>query len=366
MNLDCRQDGAARSRLPRPLHLQPDHRRHRGGRRHPDRRLQPAHRSLGPQRPHPQGLARGGRSRSALIGEAVDLTYAMTISAPARDAGRLAAGKHGFAEMLKAARSPLVIVGRARWRAPTARDPRAGRGARQRSARHGGWNGFACCTRRPRASAPSISASCPGEAGSTSPASRRRRRRDRRAVPARRRRDRHVGSASAFVIYQGTHGDRGAHRADVILPGAAYTEKNGTYVNTEGRVQLADRAVFPPGEAARTGRSCARCRTCSARRCRSTRWPAARRALRRVTRIFAAVDRVAPAAAGATFGEARRRVRRRAVRARRSQTSTSPTRSPRLARPWPNARALAAQARRGGVGGPHGMTFLDRLLGSPS
>jgi len=52
-----------------------------------------------------------------------------------------------------------------------------------------------------------------------------------------------------FVIYQGHHGDRGAMRADVILPGAAYTEKDATYVNTEGRPQRATRAVFPPGEA---------------------------------------------------------------------------------------------------------------------
>jgi NADH-quinone oxidoreductase subunit G len=52
-----------------------------------------------------------------------------------------------------------------------------------------------------------------------------------------------------FVVYIGTHGDRGAHRADVILPGAAYTEKSGIYVNTEGRVQMANRAGFPPGEA---------------------------------------------------------------------------------------------------------------------
>ena len=52
-----------------------------------------------------------------------------------------------------------------------------------------------------------------------------------------------------FVIYQGSHGDRGAHRADVILPGAAYTEKSATYVNTEGRAQQTVRAVFPPGEA---------------------------------------------------------------------------------------------------------------------
>ena len=52
-----------------------------------------------------------------------------------------------------------------------------------------------------------------------------------------------------FVVYIGTHGDQGAHRADVILPGAAYTEKSGIYVNTEGRAQIANRAAFPPGEA---------------------------------------------------------------------------------------------------------------------
>ena len=55
--------------------------------------------------------------------------------------------------------------------------------------------------------------------------------------------------AEAFVIYQGHHGDAGAMRADVILPGAAYTEKHGTYVNTEGRPQIALPAVSPPGEA---------------------------------------------------------------------------------------------------------------------
>ena len=53
----------------------------------------------------------------------------------------------------------------------------------------------------------------------------------------------------AFVVYQGTHGDAGAHRADVILPGAAFTEKSAIYVNAEGRVQMTNRASFPPGEA---------------------------------------------------------------------------------------------------------------------
>ena len=55
--------------------------------------------------------------------------------------------------------------------------------------------------------------------------------------------------ATTFVIYQGHHGDAGAHRADVILPGAAYTEKYGTYVSTEGRVQRGQLAVYPPGQA---------------------------------------------------------------------------------------------------------------------
>jgi NADH-quinone oxidoreductase subunit G len=56
-------------------------------------------------------------------------------------------------------------------------------------------------------------------------------------------------SKKAFVVYQGHHGDHGAMHADVILPGAAYTEKNGVYMNTEGRPQIARQAVFPPGEA---------------------------------------------------------------------------------------------------------------------
>ncbi|NHB78011.1 NADH-quinone oxidoreductase subunit NuoG [Rhodobacter calidifons] len=57
------------------------------------------------------------------------------------------------------------------------------------------------------------------------------------------------GADAPFVIYQGSHGDRGANRADIILPGAAYTEENGLFVNTEGRPQLAFRAGFAPGEA---------------------------------------------------------------------------------------------------------------------
>jgi NADH-quinone oxidoreductase subunit G len=58
-----------------------------------------------------------------------------------------------------------------------------------------------------------------------------------------------TADSDAFTVYLGTHGDAGAHKADVVLPGAAYTEKAGLYVNMEGRVQMANRAVFPKGEA---------------------------------------------------------------------------------------------------------------------
>ena len=106
-----------------------------------------------------------------------------------------------------------------------------------------------CCTPPRAGSARSTSASCPqpggkdhgaacSAAGSTcsgcSPPT--------SSIPA-------AIGADTFVVYQGHHGDRGAARADVILPGAAYTEKSGTWVNTEGRVQRGFLSVQPPGEA---------------------------------------------------------------------------------------------------------------------
>jgi hypothetical protein len=76
--------------------------------------------------------------------------------------------------------------------------------------------------------------------------------------------------AGAFKVYVGHHGDKGAAQADLVLPGAAYAEKHGTYVNIEGRVQRGERAPSRRATRARTGRSSARCPTCSASRCRST------------------------------------------------------------------------------------------------
>jgi NADH-quinone oxidoreductase subunit G len=184
-----------------------------------------------------------------VVGEAVDLTYpAQHLGAGPETLADLLAGRHSFAEALRKAERPIVIVGQGALARPDglAVLSAAARLAREVGAVKDGWNGFAVLhTAASRVGALDLGF-VPGEGGLTA---------------------REMASAGgvdvlfnlgadeieiapgAFVIYQGTHGDRGAHRADVILPGAAYTEKTATYVNTEGRVQLANRAAFPPGEA---------------------------------------------------------------------------------------------------------------------
>ncbi len=106
----------------------------------------------------------------------------------------------------------------------------------------------------------------------------------------------------AFVIYQGHHGDRGAHRADVILPGAAYTEKDGTFVNTEGRVQRASRASFPPGEAKEDWRIIRALSDVLGKSIGFNSIADVRQALGKANKTFLAIDRVTPAKWDA-FGE---------------------------------------------------------------
>ena len=57
-----------------------------------------------------------------------------------------------------------------------------------------------------------------------------------------------INKKDKFIIYQGSHGDKGAEMADIILPGAAYTEKDGFFINLEGKLQAAYKASYPPGE----------------------------------------------------------------------------------------------------------------------
>jgi len=193
-----------------------------------------------------------------VVGPDLDLTYPAThLGAGPRTLAEIAAGTHAFAETLDKAKNPMLILGQgALARADGAAVLALAREIAEKFAmvRVGGddaWNGFNLLhTAAARVGGLDLGF-VPGDGG-----------RDTDAI---------LDAAAdggievvwllgadeidmtrlggAFVIYQGHHGDAGAHRADVILPGAAYTEKDATYVNTEGRVQRGQLAVFPPGEA---------------------------------------------------------------------------------------------------------------------
>jgi NADH-quinone oxidoreductase subunit G len=192
---------------------------------------------------------RTGQLKIGLIGEKADLTYAHEyLGAGTESLSALAAGKHGFAEVLKNAKHPIVLVGAgaAGRHDGAAVLALAAKLALDFGAVKDDWNGFAVLhDTASRVGALDIGFAA--VAGGLSAAQMTTfgtldilflLGADEIKVPE-----------GTFVVYIGSHGDRGAHRADVILPAAAYTEKTGIYVNTEGRVQMANRAAFPPGEA---------------------------------------------------------------------------------------------------------------------
>ena len=181
-----------------------------------------------------------------LIGEAADLTYPhIYIGAGAASLASLARGEHSFLETLKAAERPLIIVGEGVVSEPGLLAAVATL-AKEIGAVGGEWGGFGVLqTAAARVGALDLGF-VPAEGGLTF---------QRMLEPGALDVVFNLGAdecdvaPGAFVIYQGTHGDRGASRADVILPGAAYTEKSATFVNLEGRVQMTNRAGFPPGDA---------------------------------------------------------------------------------------------------------------------
>jgi len=192
---------------------------------------------------------RAGKFPIGLIGVQADLTYPYDYLGAGPDTlAELAAGKHKFAEMLRAAQRPLIILGNG----ALVRDdgPRvaslAARCAVELGAVKDGWNGFSVLhSAASRVGAFDIGF-VPGEGGHSARFMALGADIDLLFLLGA---DEIDVAPGPFVVYIGTHGDNGAHRADVILPGAAYPEKSGIYVNTEGRVQMAARAAFPPGEA---------------------------------------------------------------------------------------------------------------------
>jgi NADH-quinone oxidoreductase subunit G len=192
---------------------------------------------------------RTGALRIGVIGDNADLTYDYEYLGAGTDSlGELAAGKHVFAEVLKNAKHPIVLVGSGVTALPGGASVLAfaARFAVAIGALKDQWNGFAVL----QSAASTVGALdigfVPGEDGLGAAKLAGSKAFDVLfALGA----DEVKMTDGAFVVYIGTHGDRGAHRADVILPGAAYTEKSGLFVNTEGRVQMTNRAAFPPGEA---------------------------------------------------------------------------------------------------------------------
>jgi NADH-quinone oxidoreductase subunit G len=184
----------------------------------------------------------------AMIGEHADLTYPYDyLGAGPETLAELAAGRHSFIEKLRGAERPLIIVGQGALSRPDglAVLSAAAQLARDVGAIKDGWSGFSVLhTAASRVGALDLGF-VPGEWGLNAQTMAQ----GNVDVLFNLGADEIDIAPGAFVIYQGTHGDRGAHRADVILPAATYTEKSGTYVNTEGRVQLANRAAFAPGEA---------------------------------------------------------------------------------------------------------------------
>ncbi|ENR28033.1 NADH-quinone oxidoreductase subunit NuoG [Brucella suis] len=192
---------------------------------------------------------RMGHFPVALIGEQAELRYDYEyLGSSAETLGQLASGRHAFRDVLAKAERPLIIIGQG---ALTGEDGRAVLSTAAKLAQDVGaikddWNGFSVLhTAASRVGALDLGF-VPGEGGKAA--------RDMLGnldvvfLLGADELDM-MAKSSSFVVYIGTHGDAGAHAADVILPGAAYTEKSGTWLNTEGRVQLGNRAGFAPGEA---------------------------------------------------------------------------------------------------------------------
>jgi NADH-quinone oxidoreductase subunit G len=187
---------------------------------------------------------RQGGLMVGVIGEPIDLTYPHNY---------LGAGPESLAELVQKyesvkAKNPLVIVGQGALTRPDGMAilSLAAKFASQIDAVREEWNGFAVLhTAAARVGGLDLGF-VPAAGGLSAPAMAKAGALD---VLFNLGADELVIEPGAFVVYIGSHGDQGATRADVILPGAAYTEKSATYVNTEGRVQMASRATFPPGEA---------------------------------------------------------------------------------------------------------------------
>jgi NADH-quinone oxidoreductase subunit G len=191
-----------------------------------------------------------GKTRFGVIGEQADLTFGYDyLGAGSKTLAGLAKSKNDFVAALKAAERPAIIIGQgALARADGAPILKAAAGlAKSMKVVREGWNGWNVLHTAAARVAGLDMGFVPAEGGLATADMLKPGALDVLFLLG--ADECEAAASDAFKIYLGTHGDNGAHKADVILPGAAYTEKNGLYVNMEGRVQMGRRAVFPKGEA---------------------------------------------------------------------------------------------------------------------
>jgi NADH-quinone oxidoreductase subunit G len=191
-----------------------------------------------------------GKTRFGVIGEQADLTFGYDyLGAGAKTLSGLAKSKNDFVAALKAAERPAIIIGQgalARADGGAILKAAASLGKTIKVVREG-WNGWNVLHTAAARVAGLDMGFVPTEGGLATADMLKPGALDVLFLLG--ADECETAATGAFKIYLGTHGDAGAHKADVILPGAAYTEKNGLYVNLEGRVQQGRRAVFPKGEA---------------------------------------------------------------------------------------------------------------------
>lgn len=201
-----------------------------------------------------RGRWASGAVQIGRIGANEDLTYPVhQIGESASDFDKIDHGAGGFAEILHNAERPMIIIGEAALRGDGGLNNliATARLAEGYGAIKEGWNGFNVLhTAASRAGALELNF-LPESGGHPTKEILSQAKLNQMEVIYLLGADEIDTNAlgDAFVIYQGSHGDNGAHRADVILPGAAYSEKSGTYMNLEGRPQQTNRAIFPPNNA---------------------------------------------------------------------------------------------------------------------
>jgi NADH-quinone oxidoreductase subunit G len=190
---------------------------------------------------------RAGNFPIGLIGPKADLTYAYDyLGAGPETLADIS--RHSFADALRKAARPLLLLGAGAFarRDGAAIAALAAKAAVELGAVKDGWNGYSVLhSAASRVGALDLGF-VPGEGGFNA---RQMAASGTLDVVFLLGVDELDVAPGAFVVYIGSNGDRGATRADVVLPGAAYPEKSAIYVNTEGRVQMATRASFPPGDA---------------------------------------------------------------------------------------------------------------------